>query len=200
MGALVAQGRELKEQPPGFLRWVIIDTVKTIFFNQSTLLWMSSAWGESIALPAGITLPHTMELKSGCWVRLEAIPLISLTSKTDFWVFCETSADSPQGLVLVKSSLDAQLSSLCTQTGLTVGDTRYGLLIVPNRLTRASTSSCWQKPTPKSFQVYLIHRNKYKEAAKMRRQWNRPPEKEEVTHPEELDEMKSSNSSDRELE
>ena len=44
------------------------------------------------------------------------------------------------------------------------------------------------------MQIYLIHRNKYKEAAKMVRQRNRPQIKEQDNSPEEeLAEMEASN-------
>ena len=44
------------------------------------------------------------------------------------------------------------------------------------------------------MQIYLIHRNKYKEAAKMVRQRNRPRIKEQDNSPEEeLAEMEASN-------
>ena len=44
-----------------------------------------------------------------------------------------------------------------------------------------------------SFQIYLIHRNKYKEAAKMGRQRNRPQIKEHENPPEELHETEANN-------
>ena len=48
------------------------------------------------------------------------------------------------------------------------------------------------------MQIYLIHRNKYKEASKMERQRNRPQRKEPENFPEEkLDKMEASNLSDR---
>ena len=50
------------------------------------------------------------------------------------------------------------------------------------------------------MQIYLIHGNKYKEAAKVGRQRNRPQMKEQENSPEEeLDEMEASNLSDREF-
>ena len=48
--------------------------------------------------------------------------------------------------------------------------------------------------------MYLIHRNKYKEAAKMGKQRNRPQVKEQENSPEEeLDEMEANNLSIREF-
>ena len=48
------------------------------------------------------------------------------------------------------------------------------------------------------LQIYLIYTNKYKEAAKMGRQRNRSQMKEQEKSPEEeLDEMDTSNASDR---
>ena len=49
------------------------------------------------------------------------------------------------------------------------------------------------------MQIYPKHRNKYKAAAKMRRQRNRPQMKEQENSPEELDEMEAGNLSDREF-
>ena len=50
------------------------------------------------------------------------------------------------------------------------------------------------------MQNYLIHRNKYKEAAKMGRQRNRPQRKGQENSPEEeRDEMEARNVSDREF-
>ena len=57
-----------------------------------------------------------------------------------------------------------------------------------------------QWSTPESLQIYLIHRNKYKEGAKIGIQENRPQMKEQENSPEEeLDEMEASNVSDREF-
>ena len=64
--------------------------------------------------------------------------MVSLTTKADLWEFYETSAGPPQGLVLIKASLGVQPSSFCTQTGPAERATHCGLLIAPNRLTRAS--------------------------------------------------------------
>ena len=51
-----------------------------------------------------------------------------------------------------------------------------------------------------SKQLYLIHRNKYKEAAKTRRRRNRAQMKEQIKIPEkELNEMEISNLSDVEF-
>ena len=51
-----------------------------------------------------------------------------------------------------------------------------------------------------SKQLYLIHRNKYREAAKMRRQRNMAQMKEQIKTPEkELNEMEISNQSDAEF-
>ena len=51
-----------------------------------------------------------------------------------------------------------------------------------------------------SKQLYLIHRNKHREAAKMRRQRNMAPMKEQIKTPEkELNEMEVSNLLDAEF-
>ena len=50
-----------------------------------------------------------------------------------------------------------------------------------------------------SLQVYIIYRNKYKEAAKMGGQRNMPQRKEQENYPEELNEMEGSNLSDIEF-
>ena len=55
------------------------------FLRQSTSLQVALAWVETIAPPAGITLPYLVELKPGCLVQLDAISVISLTTKADLW-------------------------------------------------------------------------------------------------------------------
>ena len=69
---------------------------------------MTSVWGEAIASSTGITLPNPVELKLDCWLQLEAISLLSLTTKADLGQLSETSADPPQGLMLIKATLGAQ--------------------------------------------------------------------------------------------
>ena len=78
---LAALVRELKEQPPGSLCWVIPHSAEAIFLKNSTPLQLASAWGEAIAPPTGVTLPYPVVLKQGCWLHLEATLLISLTTK-----------------------------------------------------------------------------------------------------------------------
>ena len=63
---LVALGRELKEQPPGSLCRVIPHSTESIFLRPSTTVLVASAWEEAITPPAGITLPHPVELNLGC--------------------------------------------------------------------------------------------------------------------------------------
>ena len=41
-----------------------------ITLRQSTSLPKASGWGETLAPPAGITLPHPVELKPGCLLKL----------------------------------------------------------------------------------------------------------------------------------
>ena len=51
-----------------------------------------------------------------------------------------------------------------------------------------------------SKQLYLIHRNKHREAAKMRKQRNMAPKKKQIKTPEEeLNKMEISNQSDAEV-
>ena len=77
---LVALGREVKEQMPGSLYWVIPHTEGAIFLRQSNPLQVASAWGKVTALPTGIPLPHPVGLKLCCWeVQLEDIHSLSLT-------------------------------------------------------------------------------------------------------------------------
>ena len=85
--------------------WVIPHTVKAIILRQSTPRWMASGRGEAIAMPTGINLSHPVELKPHCWIQLEVISLNSLTTKANLWVLYETSADPPQGPVLIKSQV-----------------------------------------------------------------------------------------------
>ena len=78
--------------------------------------------------------------------------------------------------------------------------TSCGLLIVPNRLLGSVTDRVGHRTTPQFLQSYLIHRNKYKEAAKIGRQRNRPlNENKKENSSEELDEMEASSLSDRSL-
>ena len=63
------------------LCWVISHTAEAIFLRQSTPLQVASAWGEAGAPHKGIILPYFVELNQGCWLQLEAISLISLTTK-----------------------------------------------------------------------------------------------------------------------
>ena len=52
---LVALGKELKGQLPGSLCSVIPHTAEAVFLPQSTAFHVTSAWGEAIALPTGVS-------------------------------------------------------------------------------------------------------------------------------------------------
>ena len=145
---LVVLGRELNEQPPGSLCWVIPHPAEAIFFSQSSLLQMAWTWGEAIAPPAEITLTHVVDLQLGCWLQFRAISLISLLTKANLWELYKTSADPPLGPVLIKDGLGAQSGSFCTQTGTGEGATWCGLLIAPNR---ASHKQCLTKTYDRVF-------------------------------------------------
>ena len=67
-----------------------------------------------------------------------------------------------------------------------------------NQVAQSKSQAVSDKILHQSLQFYLIHRSKYKEAAKMGRQRNRPRMKEQENSPEELDEMEASNVSDKE--
>ena len=68
-----------------------------------------------------------------------------------------------------------------------------GWLMALNRLPRASQRQHLTWSESEYLQIYLIHRNKYKEAAKMGRQRNRPQIKEHENPPEELHETEANN-------
>ena len=166
---LVALGRELKEQLTGSLCWVIPHTEEVIFIRQSDTLQVELAWGEAIAFPTGITPPYPVELKLGCWgIQLEPISESKANRKVvgtvlwELWILCWPSSGHSAG-----KSLPWWASSLLYTPNPAEGSTNYGSLIVPNRLSRANCSSVWQRPEQESLQIYPLHRNKNREAAKM---------------------------------
>ena len=75
----MAPQRELKGQQPGPLFWVIPYTTEAIYLRKSTTLHVASAWGEASPHLQESLLPHSVELKPGCWVQLEAISVLSVT-------------------------------------------------------------------------------------------------------------------------
>ena len=85
------------------------------------------------------------------------------------WI-SENLADLPLGLELAKTGLSVHPIFSCTQPGLVEGTIHCESLIAPNRLPSASHKHHLIKAAPESLQIYLIHRNKYKEAVKMGRQ------------------------------
>ena len=90
---LVALGRELKEQPPGSLCWVIPHTAEAIFLRQNTAL---QAWGEAIAPPAGIPLALPWSLSQTDEYSWRLFQSLSLTAKEDPWELWNFSWPSPK--------------------------------------------------------------------------------------------------------
>ena len=99
--------------------------------------------------------------------------------------------------MLIKASIGEQLGSFCIQTDPAEGATYCGSLIALKRLPSASYRQ-GLTDLHQNLDIYLIHRNKHKEAAKKGRLRNRSQVKEQENSPE-LEEIETSNLSNTEF-
>ena len=91
----------------------------------------------------------------------------------------ETSDDALLSLEWVKAGLGVQPGSFFIFSSPAERTTSGESQISPNRLLRASHRQGLTRTAPEPVQIYLIHRNKYKEASKVGRQKNRLQMKEQ---------------------